>query len=298
MHDRLSVLPRSLLAFALVLGLAAPAWAIDLDVTACGTVVPPRVTGILQADLDCGGLDGITLKKRARLDMNGHSISNAETAVLCDNDGKSTRCSVTGPGVIDTSAFGFQVSVRTRMTLTDLDVLNCGEGIFSSSPGELRLTATNVRANGNSGSGIRFVLRAKLTNIEANNNGSVGIYTFGGKLTNVTTNGNLVGLISASRRLKATNVTTNNNTESGMRLFFLAKIVGAEVHGNGLGGVLGFDQTIRLTDASVTGNFYSGNPADIVAAKRPRLKNTTCEYSWGFDSFGPLLPTWGLCSND
>src|SRR4030095_438815 len=72
------------------------AWA--LAITACNTTVPPRETGVLQADLLCAGeFAGVTLENFATLDMNGHSIRGpAVKGVICTERNCAVMSSVPG----------------------------------------------------------------------------------------------------------------------------------------------------------------------------------------------------------
>jgi len=293
----------AVLAFLAVL----PAGVFALDITTCGTVVPKTEVGVLQADLDCGGLDGVVLRRRATLDMNGHSISNATSAVSCDNGGKGTRCKVTGPGSIDSSAFGVRTVGKTKLTISDVTVTGCEQGIYGESF-RMTLIATNVEASDNVQYGIRSGgARAKLTNVVANGNGQAGVYIFGGKAINVTANDNQWGFITAKRRFRGTDITTNDNTETGFRSFHSLRVAGLQSHGNGRGGLMHISggttsskKPIRLANASVTGNLFMGTPADIISVRTPKVDDVTCEYSWGFldDGQPDLLPPLGICSND
>jgi hypothetical protein len=79
-----------------------------LDVTACGTTVPARETGVLVTDLDCSGTGvvGVRLLRGATLELNGHTIVGGPSAATIvgtrdpQDDSAPGRIVILGPGVI------------------------------------------------------------------------------------------------------------------------------------------------------------------------------------------------------
>ena len=71
------------------------------------------------------------------------------------------------------------------------------------------------------------------------------------------------------------------------------------IPGSGSGGVIG--TKLSLIDVVATGNQAgpllapAGTPMDVFAAKKPRLRNSTCEHS---GTMGNYDTAWGVCSAD
>ena len=150
----------------------APAHAID--VTMCGTVVPEGDVGVLQVDLDCGVLPaGVTLRRSARLRLNGHTLRGGARAVLAEFARGSAW--VDGPGTVTRAEIGIAGagSVRSgrgiELHLTDVAVRDNGIGVFAD-----RLRLTRVTAEGNR-DGIASNYRMKGDDVLANDNAQFGV---------------------------------------------------------------------------------------------------------------------------
>ena len=145
-HVRLPVLV-ALLAFG-----SQRAWA--LDITACNTTVPPRETGVLQADLLCAGeFAGVTLENLATLDMNGHSIRGpAVKGVICTERNCAVMSSVPGSEISGTitGIFKFTTGVLTvsDVYVHDLDAPFPGDHGIEAPDSHIELMPAGVRRTG------------------------------------------------------------------------------------------------------------------------------------------------------
>lgn len=276
-------------ALVLIVGhLCVPTGALALDVTLCGQVIPPRETGVLQADLDCPGtphycLDypatacttdsdcgnsgwcvapAVQVEKRATLDLNGHTLKGgAGATVLC-----TSYCTVVGPGAIDNDVATPQIGIylRTRGKISDV-VIDGGYAGIMASQGKprRRIHVTNVTVNDAAFYGIFSYHKVVATNVTVNGSGGPGISISDIIGDNVTANGNSTGIWAT--RVRLSNVTAMNNANYGV--------------GGG---------RLRVTGGTVTDN----GMGDVYAWKTPRLTGVTCGTSTSGDS------SWGVCQND
>jgi hypothetical protein len=168
------------LPIVMLLLLAMPGFAHAVDVTACGTVVPERNVGVLQADLDCGALPvGVTLLRGARLQLNGHVLSGGVRAVLADIT--KGRAWIDGPGTVAGAEIGISTPGSTRgrgagLHLTDVTLNGNGIGVFAD-----RLRLTRVDAQGNN-HGISANYRVKGDDVVASNNNRFGVWSAAGTI--------------------------------------------------------------------------------------------------------------------
>lgn len=93
-------------------------------------------------------------------------------------------------------------------------------------------------------------------------------------------------------------VTITGSGSSGVRCDRGAKIVGSTITGNDEHGILS-ERRALLIDSTVTGNGVGQSCAsmrcgDLYTARKPGLKNSTCEHSWRI----PPVQSWGVCSLD
>jgi hypothetical protein len=225
-----------LLALGTTLG---PAHAID--VSACGTIVPERDVGVLRADLDCGALPvGVTLRRGARLHLNGHVLRGGVRAVLADF--VRGRAWVDGPGTVTEAEIGISsandLSGRgVELRLSHVNVHDNGIGIAADRLRLAHVTArrnlhgitSNYRVQGTdvlSSDNARFGVWSAagtihLRRLTATDNGWYGVIaTQGGRVvlahSTVTRNAPAYGAIdvSSSRRPSLTNVTCGRSSDS------------------------------------------------------------------------------------
>ena len=200
-------------------------------------------------------------------DFNFFATTNACVTL---QDGRATLTSPTG--VIDIHGCNFGIvgyileysANRARATI-DHVVLhdNSQEGITVRS-----LTASNVTAYGNGGTGVNAIKTLVVNDVISHDNRGHGVYagrTVTG--TNVTVTGNYNG-VSSNRRVTLTYLSSTGNV--------------------GVSGVQA--PRVKLTDSVVTGN----NSIDILASTLPQLVNTTCGTSGAFLTATP----WGVCTDD
>jgi hypothetical protein len=243
---------------ASLVGLMVPVLAHAFDVTACGQVVPPRETGVLQVDLTgCGSSAvGAFLSDRSELDLNGHAIASGAIGVHCT--GK--RCTVHGPGEIrNVTVHGLRASFKNaRVRVEDVNVHDSAFAGIVADSGRPRITVERVQATGNA-VGIETIFSGQIVgeDVDASNNRSSGIV--------------------AGRRFRFTRLTLLN-TGAG----------DPHPEDDGLVCLYGGGS---LTDSTVTGS--AG--ADLATFKRPRLVRSTCGTS---RFVGPGGATWGICTND
>jgi hypothetical protein len=273
--------------------------------TTRGQIVPPGETGVLLNDLDCSGApagsDGVTLGRKSSLDLQGHTIigpawtNPAQNAAVRCRFGER-ECHITHGGFLNCrypkgtcrvfSSAGTAlltgpttgIHSDSSLQVENVDLRNLGSSIFLNDRG--KLIATDVAIE-DTGSGIH-AMKMTLTNVSVSGTLDFGIYApkagavFG---TNVVVNDSARGGIVAGK-VRIRNLTaTGNGTGS----------FGAD------GGGVYADQ-IKLVDSTVTGNLELGAPADLLAARRPKLVNTVCEHS--VDTQSPTDEPWGVCAND
>ena len=270
----------TVLASAMVLALAGLASAATVDVTTCPATVPAYTTGVVQADLDCTGATGtgyVVLERGAVLDLNGHSLTfnvgdPALALVSCDSN-----CGVQGPGTLTASGLGWAsiwVGGEGAVAVQDLTIEGMVHGIVDIN-GRVIVSNTSISAQK---WGIGGAKKASLDGV------SVAVTDPGGYCIGATAEirsavvGQNVTLTScvdgiwASGKVRLTNLTANNN--SGVGVYSARRLV--------------------LKSSSVTGS----GVVDLLSGRRPvLLLGTTCGTSRQ-DTFDPVPPTWGVCTND
>jgi hypothetical protein len=249
--------------------LATPAHA--LDITSCGTIVPPRTTGTLQSDLSCPA-EGVTLEKHATLELNGHAITAAGSCIDASAGG-----TVHGPGQLNQCGTGILSSGTHTIRISDVTISgSVGDGLEFQGVGvwalQARVEATNVTSNDNGNSGM-MVRVLKATQVTASGNKHYGITEDRGTGQDITLDGNgNVGIVYGNRGSFVALVATSNGSPD-----FAS------------GGMSG--NRVVLRDSTVTGNASF----DISGFKKPVLNNTTCGTSAGGP--GPN-GSWGVCASD
>ena len=192
---------------------------IAMDITVCGQTVPDGVRAILTADITCPGSGpAITLGHRARLRLDGHTVSGGTNGVEC-----LSTCRVTGPGAVTGALTGIQTSAGGRIVVKEVDVSgNTVYGIQllsdpSDQPGRGRLTAIDVTANGNGDAGVVAFPSPRGRNITANGNAGYGVFTcdFSAKNLQATNNGE-EGIVGCGGKLVASTVTGNDAAGAGI----------------------------------------------------------------------------------
>jgi len=273
-----------------------------VDITACGTPVPARQAGVLQADLDCSGIflscdslgatdcindptctdagcAGVVLGERATLQMNGHTIANG--AVFC-----AGRCAISGPGTIaGGDQAGESLTAEGDLQVDGgLDIHGSGHGIITrrnTSLSDVSITNCSI----NYGYGIFAYKRLQLTNVTVSDNAGGGIYadhTVRGEA--ITTNGNAhVGLAVGYGGLSVTGLTATGNGGDAT---------------TGEGGVNVLGSSVKLVNSVVTGNFSGATPLDLFTHRRPLLINSSCDHSQRYLRNGFTSETWGVCAQD
>lgn len=74
------------------------------------------------------------------------------------------------------------------------------------------------------------------------------------------------------------------------------RIEGLTADNNGGGGVFG--KSVKLENSSLSGNDGFGQGLDVLAARRPRLRGTSCGKSGQIAQSVQLVGTWGVCAGD
>jgi len=251
-----------------------------LQVTACGTVVPPGEVGVLGADLTCSGVEyAVYLSSHASLQMNGHKLLGADPTD--DGVGCDASCTIEGPGEIG----DFEYCVSTNggtIVVRDLFVHGCENGISAT-----HILATNVDSSNHAEYGFA-AQKMRGIGVTANGNGEYGFY--GPRLTLIdsTMSGNVEHGASVFTAFKGRNVTFENNGGAGI---VGGRIVASELTaiGNQEAGVAGWP-SVKLRNSSL-----GGNHVDVQSELQPRLYATTCE-----TSVQALSPeeNWGICELD
>ena len=236
----------------------------------CGQEIPANQTGFMTEDLVCDGpyaTSAIVLRKNARLQMNGHTITVAHpdggVGIVCPGS-----CKVLGPGAIIGSGnleYGTAIlSDRGRLTLDGVEISAFADGILQFPQG--KLAANNVGVHDCAGNGI-VTGGLEGEQIFVQENGGAGIKTTGKvKAVIVTATGNRIG-IQSGRGITGTSFT---------------------VTGNGHAGVVA--ERVTLLDSTLTGN----DQIDVGSATPPKLRNTPCDHSVVIPNGG----TWGVCRLD
>jgi hypothetical protein len=228
-----------------------------MDISACNAVVPAGTTGVLQADLVCSPQFGaVLLLAGATLDMNGHSITGDFTSVAAVRCSRG-KCTVSGPGDISGGPSGTAVELnRSRLTIDDISIHDCGNGILQVTDEPSKVNATNVMLT-RLGQAAVSVNRIVATSVSATANGGAGLTgnSIGG--TSIVASNNGAGLFAG--HVKVTGLTADSNQEAGVRA-----------------------DHIKLTNSEVIGNNGAGIGADLLTDHIPHLVNTTCGKSFGY----------------
>ena len=284
-------------ALAVLLVLAGRAGA--MDVTGCGQVVPAHDVGVLQIDLDCNGAartctyyanipcssdadcnqtgpglcasQAVILGAGATLELNGHSIvadGAGGLGVWCAHPRFNVPCTIHGPGEISGGSIGVGAY---RIVIADVDVHDTNQGIVAPT----LVRATNVTADHNGLLGL-YAGRLEATNVSASNNTDAGIF---------------------APRLRGMGITASNNGGPGLIVYRRFKITGLVADNNGGGGIYSTGGGV-LSDSMLSGNLYEGASLDLLTARLPHLRNTTCGKSAQLDESGEPGPSWGVCSGD
>ncbi len=276
---------RLLLGFALATMLVRDGSA--LDIAFCHLTVPDGETGILQADIACGGEEAaVKLGRDAKLQMNGHRITSGQGGSLYTGiDCEGATCTVAGPGEIDgfdDVEYGGGIGGEARRVyLSDLDLHHNRGGVLLFGRSS-KVVATNVTVHDNAGEGIH----AKTIfgdNLTATGNGGVGLDA---------------RWIDRLGRVQGTAITASGN---GMEGIFAGRVTvdGLVVQGNGR---FGLNATrVRLANATLDGNSTAivGEPSavDLVSTARPSLLLTACGHSARVYR-GLFVGDWDVCTND
>jgi hypothetical protein len=288
---------RARLSLALVL--VAPGLAGAVDIVRCGQVIQPGETAVLQVDLDCSVLPGscvgdpsipctgvpldpvcpvtipsspdpdftrtcshgmIALPSGATLDLNGHALVGDPIGLpYSPVNCTSGSCTVRGPGEIRGSSRPAIFLYRARLTIQDVSIHDNVAGIVASDRGSVRATNLSIADN-----------------------------LHGTELT----------------RLIGENVSVTDNGHTGVSALTV-RARGLTVTGNGfgsdppIGGAGIWAKTVVVRDGTITGNNGNGQGYDIMAVRRPRLRDVTCGTSAMFLPGTTIpVPTWGVCAND
>jgi hypothetical protein len=264
---------RLVLVFVAAFSVSAPASALDIpgDLSSCGIVVERGDPGQLQGDLDCtsGAAGAITLRPGATLFLNGHRVSNNLHGVACDPSVVPPRtCTIQGPGEITGAING--IAAASRIKVQDVTIHGNVTGIwkpYGDVPHVARLDLRNVVIRDNAGDGVRGGGAIRATDTTIRDNGGVGATSFG------------------PSRLLRTTITGNGS----------AGIL-TGVYSDFYGQYFYSERSLVLVDSDVSGNGLADAMADLVAARLPKLRRSTCGTS--ADPTEPGNPPWGVCSGD
>ena len=279
-----------LLALVAAVAFAAPTPAAAFDVTACHQSVPSYETGILQVDLVCGSQGGpnVTLGRRSRLELNGHTISGGYIGVA-GAVGQIGNNEIVGPGeifgVLGGGAggdFGCAIAPSGKVVIRDVTLRDNFRGIVSIYDFAMKLENVTIRDNvdegiasraGNLGSGIGPG-KAQITgrNVTITGNGGNGIEAYGKlALRDSTVSGNGGAAVVSNRRpYGLQNVDVIGNTGAGILSTSLKRA------------------SSRTVPRPATARRATSRPI------APKLVASTCEHSVDTDSGGTL----GICSGD
>jgi hypothetical protein len=251
--------------------LATPAHA--LDISACGTVIPPGETGVLTTDLVCSPTDvGIHMNDRSTLDLNGHTITGGvkgvEGSVSSRSHGFSTydRCRILSSmpgGAIVGSKFGISNCRKTEVS--NVEVI--GTTLQAIGGGRVALTDVTLR----DGAAPLTVSALTARNLTVTNNHDV----------------------SQVRRASIRGLTATAN--QGDWVFQARSMVVRDATITGNIGVGIIASRLILLQSTVTGNDTAGTGIDLVTSHAPRLVDSTCGRSEQSDLPGS---SWHICTDD
>jgi hypothetical protein len=243
------------------------------DVTFCGQKIVDGDTGVLQADLDCSAASGIyaavLIGNRSTLSLNGHTIIGGPADGVAGD--VSRRFAIVGPGAINGSLTGIAGGLKTRVSISDVDLSDNQVGI-QVVRGTLDLTNVTI---------------ASLTT------GMVSSRSIRAQTLTVTTNGH--GDCILGDGIRGTDVTVTG-CFTGIGVLGSVRIDGLTAVDNVTIGVSA--SRVRLMDSVVTGNTFIGQPLDILSSKRPVLLGTSCGVSRQKLPDGTIGATWGVCADD
>jgi hypothetical protein len=283
--------------FLVVFLVAGPAWAATIDVSACGTTVPPGATGVLTADLQCeyrctndpptvcdpneddpcpGGscqAQVIALGRGATLDLGGHTIFFAYQAHAVDcGTGDQGSCTVVGPGsIVGGKGTGIEGGSRD-VRAANLFINNTDSAIRTD--GSIFAKDVNL--------GFREEWLSAGRDIQLDNVvlGPAGAAAAGDLLA-THVNG---GTLGAGGRIRARDVVL----DAAMgRDVFLRRATAAQPDPVSGAPLLSVMATRRLM-------LHRSAVGDIESGKRPMLIKSTCETS----TVAGTAEGWGVCAND
>ena len=292
-------------ALVLLTGVArANAW---IDVTSCGTHIPPLEIGVLRADLTCGFRcsddpsvaclsDGdcpsradntclgehITLGRGARLELSGHVLTMAyhDYGVACDApDTGYGSCTVRGPGTIlggkGTGVFSRAMSVR----VVDVAIENTDAAVVSS--GWVLLKRVRLGAREEGVYGVQGVVARDVTV------GPAGISSGGDLVLRNVSVPETGGPITAAGVVRGADVDTFGFELIAGRHVALRRVRSRPAYPDSPDELVTIRATgrLRLADSQV-GSLESGEP--------PWLIRTACLRSMMAGGAG----TWGVCAGD
>jgi hypothetical protein len=176
-------------------------------ISTCGQLVPSGDTGILIADLVCPTSDpGVSVGKRAELELDGHTITGGWTRVNCP-DG---ACRVTGPGVLSGGGSGIGINSSGSIFASDVTAQDNAVGLYG-----VRMRLQNVTATANTSHGINAFGGVSGSDVTVTDNGDTGLsLDFRGNvvITRLVATGNgWAGVICDFGRVKLTDSTVTGN---------------------------------------------------------------------------------------
>lgn len=264
-------------ATAVLMLLASARAASALDVTACEQIVPAGAVGDLVGDLACG-TNGVVLRSRATLRLNGHTLSGTsssspscagtDTCAGARCEGRS--CRVEGPGEIrgflyGVLADGASIGVSVRARIRDVVLAANQAGFWGD---VVRIDDSEIADN---------VLVGVVSEKKAVVKGSRILRNLGGGISGTAVN--------------ATGVTVTDVAAGGLPGIHgvTLRLSDVSVTGCQSGGVSA-SRTVTARDSTLTGNV----PEDVRSLEHPpRLVRTSCLLS----SNG-VGDTWHACAND
>jgi hypothetical protein len=262
------------LAILFLFSTVRPSAGIDIpgDPSSCDLTIERGDPGNLLGDLDCSGTGangGLRLLPGAVLNLNGHRITNDLHGIVCEVSVSPSRiCTINGPGEVTGAYNGIAVVSQAR--IRDLTIFGNVTGIwkpYGNIANAARLDLTNVVIRDNSGDGVRGGGAIRATDSTVRDNGGVGLESFG------------------PSRIVRTAISGNGG--AGIVTGIYNEFDGRYVYSR---------RALSLTDSDVSGNGLSDAAADLVAAKRPRLRRSTCGTSADPTTVGS--PAWGVCSGE